>query len=87
MLSAATLASAALLAGCSHSPDAAPPASTGAAGGGPGAAAQAGAPPTAQGIQSNINQVQSDPNLTPAQKQIMLNEDQHAMQKAVPGNH
>lgn len=83
LLTAAALASVALLAGCSHTPDAASSAGTA---GGP-SAAQAGAPPTVEGIQSNASQIQSDTSLTPAQKQIMMNENQHAMQKATAGSH
>ena len=79
LLSAAALGSVILLAGCSHSAGTASgPASA------PGAP-PAGAPPTAAGIQSDIDRVKSDPNLTPAQRQIMLNEGQHALAKTQAG--
>ena len=80
LLSAAILASVVLLAGCSHSSDTAPSSANGA-----GPTANAGAPPTPTGVQSNIDKIKADPNLTPAQKEIMINEGQHALTKAQGG--
>ncbi len=78
--SAAILASVVLLAGCSHSSDTTPSSASGA-----GPTTNAGAPPTTAGVQSNIEKIKADPNLTPAQKEIMLNEGQHALTKAQGG--
>ena len=75
------IASALAVTGCSKPGTGAAPA-TGAAGGTP--AVNSG-PPTASAIQSQMDKVESDPSLTPAQKQIMLNEGRHALTAPQPG--
>ena len=67
--------------GCSKSSTDTAPAS-GAAGGAPSVNS---GPPTASAIQAQMDKVKSDPSLTPAQKQIMLNEGQHALTAPQPG--
>ncbi len=74
-IAAVLVAPLSVLSGCSHS--AQPPASGSAAA--PRAAGAAGAPHSAAEIQSNMDKIKSDSSLSSAQKQIMLNEMQHAM--------
>jgi|GEM_PF-7002784 hypothetical protein len=63
-----------LVTGCSQP---AAPSANGAAGGQP-AAANTHEPITASTVQTETQKIQSDPNTTPAEKQMMLRELQHA---------